>query len=101
VPFFFVSSFAGYTVGVMLALAFVTMLLVSLFRFGLLTAFSTICVFWIVIRTPFTSDLGNWYAGHMILGLSVLLALLGFGFYTSLAGQPIFRDVLQEQRPGV
>lgn len=34
----------------------------------------------------------------MLLGLGMLLGLYAWGFYTSLAGQPIFKDLLQESR---
>ena len=41
-------------------------------------------------------DLGAWYAGHAAPAALVIAALLGFGFLTALAGQPLFRDPLEE-----
>jgi hypothetical protein len=45
---------------------------------------------------PITSDLSAWYAGDFVLVLIVSLALVGFAFYTSLAGQPLFRGALPD-----
>jgi serine/threonine-protein kinase len=69
----------------------------SLFRFGLLAAVVAISTTFILLNIPWTSDLSSWAAGSMLLGLGVLLGVFGFGFYTSLAGQPIFRDVLTQR----
>ena len=43
-----------------------------------------------------TRDLSDWFAGNMVLALAVLAGLFGYGFYTALAGQSIFRDVLRD-----
>jgi hypothetical protein len=45
---------------------------------------------------PVTSDFSAWYAGDFVLALIIALALAGFAFYTSLAGQPLFRATLPE-----
>jgi hypothetical protein len=45
---------------------------------------------------PITSDLSAWYAGDFVLVLIISLALVGFAFYTSLAGQPLFRGALPD-----
>ena len=34
------------------------------------------------------------YFGTSIFGTLVLAALVGYAFYTSLAGQPLFRDAI-------
>ena len=69
----------------------------SLFRFGLLAAAVAISTTSILMNIPWTSDLSSWAAGSMVLGLGVLVGVFGFGFYTSLAGKPIFRDVLTQR----
>jgi hypothetical protein len=43
---------------------------------------------------PITPDFSAWYAGGTIFCLFVGAALILFGFYTSLAGQPLFRGSL-------
>ncbi len=40
---------------------------------------------------PEFEEMSDWY-----LGLAVAFALAGYGFYVSLAGQPLFRDELRE-----
>ncbi len=60
-----------------------------LLRFGLL-AFATSVVFTILSQSfPITTQLSSWYFGIGLTGLVLLLALTGYGFYTSLGGQPI------------
>jgi hypothetical protein len=39
-------------------------------------------------------DLSGWYADRSLLLLLVTVALAGYGFYTSLAGRPLFRGKL-------
>ena len=43
---------------------------------------------------PLTSELSAWYAGDFVLFLVVLAALAIYGFYTSLAGQPLLKGKL-------
>jgi hypothetical protein len=50
----------------------------------------------LVIFYPITSDFSAWYAADFVLALLISLALAGFGFYTSLAGQPLFRASLPD-----
>ncbi len=44
---------------------------------------------------PMTLDPSQWYAGYSFFALAVMVALMLYGFYISLAGQPLFRDELQ------
>jgi serine/threonine-protein kinase len=67
-----------------------------LLRFGLLA-----CVFMQFFALmfyfyPMTTDFSLWYAGVPALALAVGLALILFGFKSSLAGQPLFRGSLVE-----
>ncbi len=41
-----------------------------------------------------TTELSAWYATDFLMALSICLALVIFGFYTSLAGQPLFSGKL-------
>jgi serine/threonine-protein kinase len=65
-----------------------------LMRFGLVCALSahigSTLVSWLV---P-TMDSQDWYAAPMAVQLIVLGALVGYGSWLSLAGQPLFKDLL-------
>jgi hypothetical protein len=67
-----------------------------LYRYGLLALISSLVFMHLMIFYPITSEFSAWYAGDYVLGLIVLLALLVFAFYTSLAGQPLFRASLPD-----
>lgn len=67
-----------------------------LYRYGLLALISTLFFLHLLIFFPITSDFTAWYAGDFVLALIVGLALTVFGFYTSLAGQPLFRGALPD-----
>jgi hypothetical protein len=73
------------------AAALVTLLL---FRYGLLALISAVFFLHLAIFFPITSDFSAWYAGDFVLDLIILVALAVFGFYTSLAGEPLFRKGL-------
>ena len=62
-----------------------------LYRYGLLALIVTIYFVHLLIFYPITSDFSAWYATDFVLALFIALALAGFGFYTSLAGEPLFR----------
>ena len=62
-----------------------------LYRFGLLALVAAIFFHDLFIYFPITSDFSAWYAGGFVLALIICLALACYGFYTSLAGQPLFR----------
>jgi len=65
-------------------------------RFGLVCALSahigSTLVSWLV---P-TMDSQDWYAAPMAVQLIVLGALVGYGSWLSLAGRPLFKDMLAE-----
>ncbi len=63
-----------------------------LYRYGLLALISAIFFVHLTIFYPITSDLSAWYAADFVVALIICLALVGFAFYTSLAGQPLFRN---------
>jgi hypothetical protein len=67
-----------------------------LYRYGLLALVSAIFFLHLNIFYPMTSDFSAWYAADFVLALIIALALAGFGFYTSLAGQPLFRASLPD-----
>jgi len=62
-------------------------------RYGLLTAY--FCFLFVnMANNPTTTNLSAWYAGSTIFALTVCAALILYGFYTSLAGQQLFRGKL-------
>ncbi|HEU4835762.1 MAG TPA: serine/threonine-protein kinase [Pyrinomonadaceae bacterium] len=67
-----------------------------LYRYGLLALVSTIFFLHLVIFFPITSDFSAWYAADFVLALIIALALAGYGFYISLAGQQLFRASLPD-----
>lgn len=80
--------------GVPFACIAVLLLSWALYRYGLLAVISTIYFVHLTIFYPITSELSAWYAADFVLAVIICLALVGFGFYTSLAGQPLFRSSL-------
>ncbi len=68
-----------------------------LYRYGLLALISATFVLHLVIFFPITSDFSAWYATDFVLGLIVSLGLIVFAFYTSLAGEPLFRGAIPDE----
>jgi serine/threonine-protein kinase len=77
-------------------LQYVVMLLVML-RFGLFPFVAGSAVGAALILLPFTADFSAWYAGSTIFGLTCVLALSGYAFYTSLGGRPLFKAGFLEE----
>jgi hypothetical protein len=73
------------------------LVIVVLYRYGLLALISAIFFLHWQIFYPVTRDLSAWYAGDFVLTLITSLALAGFGFYTSLAGEPLFRNAFPDE----
>lgn len=67
-----------------------------LYRYGLLALISAIFFLHLQIFYPVTSDFSAWYATDFVLALIVAIGLACFSFYTSLAGQPLFRNALRD-----
>jgi serine/threonine-protein kinase len=65
-----------------------------LVRFGLLATIFAEFFFLLGVFYPLTSDLSAWYSGVTIFALAIGLALAIYGFYISLAGQPLFKEGL-------
>ena len=65
-----------------------------LVRFGFLTFIFTQFFILLAILYPLTSDPSAWYAGNALFALALGLAVAIYGFYISLAGQPLFRGCL-------
>jgi serine/threonine-protein kinase len=76
-------SFIGLTVGLIIPTVFV----VVLTRYGVLALIATFFFNHFLVFFPITTELSAWYATSFILEAVLVLALLLYGFRTSLAGQ--------------
>lgn len=63
-------------------------------RFGVLALYSYFFFHALSSANPITSDFSSWYAGSTFFVLAVLMGLAIHGFYTSLAGQRLFKSKL-------
>lgn len=61
-----------------------------LYRFGLLAAVAAFFFAHLWVFFPMTTELSAWYATDFLMALTIGVAMVIFGFYTSLAGQPLF-----------
>jgi serine/threonine-protein kinase len=68
-----------------------------LYRYGLLALIAALFFLHLVIFFPITSRFTAWYAGDFVIAVTLLLAVALYGFYTSLAGQPIFRGAIPDE----
>ena len=71
-------------------------LLVTMIRFGLLSLVVMAFVVPLFFMFPLTVDFSHWYAALGMVAPAVVVALGAYGFWTALAGQPLFRDELAE-----
>jgi hypothetical protein len=65
-----------------------TLILVALFRFGLLTVVMGQFVAIVLMSFPLTTHATAWYFGRTLLGLAVVAALTAYGFRVATAGRP-------------
>jgi serine/threonine-protein kinase len=70
---------------------------IVLARYGLLATIAAVFVVYLWVFYPMTTDLTAWYATNFLIDAGICLALAVFGFYTSLAGQPLFGRPLFEE----
>ena len=71
-------------------------LMVGLFRYGLLAAVTSGFIFHAWVFFPLTTKLSAWWAADFIPVLIIYAALVIYAFYTSLAGQKVLRGQLLE-----
>ena len=84
-------------IGVPVALLGAFLIVWVLHRYGLLATISALFFLHLNIFFPITSEFTAWYAGDFVLALIIALALAVYGFYTSLAGQPVLRGKFLEE----
>jgi hypothetical protein len=88
---------SGSAIGYVIVFTLTTVLLLSvLFRYGLLSVAAALTISGLLSRLPLTWSPPAWYAGPMILALALVVAPALWGFWTSLAGRPLFRDAILE-----
>jgi len=92
------ASHAPTSDNLFLSLAYSVLVAVSyllvFFRLGLLPlVISSLVGIWLS-GLPLTLDFTSWYAGNGVIVLAAMAALAAFGLKTSLAGRPMFKDVL-------
>lgn len=68
-----------------------------IYRYGLLAAVSAMFFFHLSIFYPMTTELTAWYATDFVIALVICLALAVYGFYISLAGQPLVAGKLLDE----
>jgi predicted Ser/Thr protein kinase len=69
---------------------------IAVVRSGLVTLAAGILTANVLLSVPVTASLSSWYAGSPAFVFSSVLALAFWGFYTSLAGQPLWKaDALE------
>jgi hypothetical protein len=67
---------------------------IAVVRFGLVVLAVVVFSANILLNVPYTLDFGEWYTPESVgIVLSVVL-LAGWGFYTGLAGQKLFKEEL-------
>jgi hypothetical protein len=63
-------------------------------RIGVLAAMVFLFIMW--SAGLFTIAFDAWSTPYLVSWLVILLALTAYGFWVSLAGQPLFKDMLAE-----
>jgi serine/threonine-protein kinase len=86
-------SIPGYVVGLCVTFA---LFWGVLFRFGLLAFAAMFQVYRLLDQVPLTLQPESWYLGPTALALAFIVAPAIFGFWTSRAGRPLFRDEILE-----
>jgi len=67
------------------------LLVLIVFRFGLVPLFVGSFTVDLLANVPFTADFSAWYMGTTILALLSVVALAGWAFYHSLGGAPVWK----------
>jgi hypothetical protein len=69
----------------------------ALKRYGLLAVISALFFFNLGVFYPMTTELTAWYATDFTIAMGICIALAVYGFYISVAGQPLFGGKLLEE----
>ncbi|MFZ0807703.1 MAG: serine/threonine-protein kinase [Candidatus Sulfotelmatobacter sp.] len=66
-------------------------LVLIVFRFGLVPLFVASFTVNMLANVPFTADFSAWYMGATVLALLSVVAIAGWAFYHSLGGAPVWK----------
>ncbi len=69
---------------------------IAVVRFGLVVPGIAVFMTNVLLNLPLTLDFSNWYAAHCLFIVLTFVAIGTWGFYTSLAGKPLWKDELFE-----
>ena len=86
----------GYLTGIPGAALSGLIMIVVLYRYGLLALSMALFFAHLWVFYPMTTELGAWYAIDFVIAASLLVALAAFACYTSMAGQRLFGGKLLE-----
>jgi serine/threonine protein kinase len=80
----------------------VAVIALVMLRFGVLAAVAYVFAFQagFLGAAPWTTSVSAWYATPMLLAIAAILAVAIYGFRTTLAGRPLWRDELQREAQG-
>jgi len=98
--FTFVSGASGgrsFLINMVYAALFSALLIAVATRFGLLALTTALFFLSFFGNCPTTIDFSVWYEASTIFALTVTLALVGYAFYISLAGQKVFQARLLQE----
>ena len=84
----------GPAIGWIASFLIATTSVASIARFGLLAHYSFFFFWNLTFGVAITANFSSWYAGATFFSFVVLMGLALYGFYISLAGQPLFKGKL-------
>ena len=94
----FVAIFTGLTSGgrypiaeIPASIAIYSIAVFIVYRYGLIPLMAAIFTVDMLANVPFSADISTWYMTTSVLALLSVVALAGWGFYHSLAGQPLWK----------
>jgi hypothetical protein len=68
---------------------------IAVVRFGLIALGVACFMANLLLNIPYTLDFSNWYAAHCMFIVLLFVALGVWGFYLSLAGKPLWDELLE------
>jgi hypothetical protein len=71
-----------------------TIAAVGIVRFGLIVLGVSSLMANVLLNLPYSKDFSNWYASQSVFIALLFVAIGAWGVYTSLAGQPLWKDEL-------
>lgn len=96
ITFFAIDPNGNVAVDIAFGALLTAIILFVLLRFGLLALVACFLFLLLFQNYPITSDFSAWYVEATLFVLAVTIGLAVYGFYISLAGQPLFKGRLLE-----